>query len=354
MSRPMPRPTRSGRLVIGGYTPDTDGSGPGLTVAGADAGGHLSVLAQAAASGPSFVIGHPRLPLLYAVLERDEGGVAVFADEADGPRPVAELPSGGSSPCHLALDPEAAWLVVANYGDGTVAAFRLGPDGLPGPEPLLFRHEGGGPDPERQEGPHAHQAVFGPGGVLHVTDLGADLVRRFLPGMRPHPGGPVRLAPGSGPRHLVHHGGHWYVAGELDGCVAVYDEGWREAGRVPASGSGERNHPSHIALSPDGRHLYVGNRGPDTVSAFEIDGPRLTPVAETPSGGSWPRHFAIDGDLLYVANQRSDTVSVLALKDGVPQPTGETLRVGTPSCVLPRPAAPRGVSPTRTTRSSGR
>ncbi|MFC0865650.1 lactonase family protein [Sphaerimonospora cavernae] len=335
MSRPMPRPARSGNLVIGGYTPDTDGSGPGLTVAGMDADGRLAELARTAASGPSFVIAHPRLPLLYAVLERDAGGVAVFESEPDGPRPVIELPSGGSYPCHLAIDPEAAWLVVANYGDGTVGAFRLAPDGLPEPEPLLFRHEGSGPDPERQEGSHAHQAVFGPDGVLHVTDLGADLVRRFLPGMRPHPDGPVRLTAGSGPRHLVHHQDHWYVTGELDGCVTVYDAGWREAGRVPASGGGKHNYPSHIAVSPDGRHIYVGNRGPDTVTAFEVDGPRLTLVAETDAGGSWPRHFAVDGDRLYVANQRSDNVAVLTLKDGIPQPTGETLHVGTPSCVLP-------------------
>lgn len=337
MPRPLYRPDRSvERLVIGGYTPDTDGSGPGLTVAVLDAERRLDAVTQTAASGPSFVIAHPRLPLLYAVLERDEGGVAVFADEADGPRLIAERSSGGSAPCHLAVDPEAAWLAVANYGDGTVSAFRLDADGMPEPRPLLFRHEGSGPDPDRQAGPHAHQAVFGPDGVLYVTDLGADLVRRFLPGMLPHPDGPVRLAAGSGPRHLVHHRGHWYVAGELDGSVMVYDENWRATGRVPASGSGRRNHPSHIAISPDGRHLYVGNRGPDTVTTFAVDGPRLTPVAETPTGGSWPRHFAIAGDRLYVANQRSDAVTVLALIDGIPKPTGHALRVGTPSCVLPR------------------
>ncbi|ETK37276.1 lactonase family protein [Microbispora sp. ATCC PTA-5024] len=336
MSRPLPGDTRPGDLVIGGYTPDTDGSGPGLTVVRTTPDGVLRALARTPASGPSFVVEHPGLPLLYAVLERPDGGVAVFADEADGPRPLAEHPSGGSYPCHLAVDPAAEWLAVANYGDGTVAAYRLGGDGMPQPGPVLFPNEGGGPDPDRQEGPHAHEAVFGPDGVLHVTDLGTDEIRRFLPGMVPHPGGPVRLAPGSGPRHFVHHRDLWYVTGELDGMVRVYDAGWREVGGAAASTSGGRNQPSHIAPSPDGRYLYVGNRGPDTVSVFEPDGARLELVAEVPAGGRWPRHFGVTPDSLYVAAQRSGEVTAMELKDGVPQPGERALEVGTPSCVLVR------------------
>ncbi|MBP2704046.1 lactonase family protein [Microbispora sp. RL4-1S] len=339
MSRPQTGTPTSGDLVIGGYTPDTDGSGPGLTVVRADPSGGLAPVAEAPASGPSFVVEHPELPLLYAVLERPDGGVAVFAEEPGGPRRLAERPSGGSFPCHVAIDPDAEWLAVANYGDGTVAAYRLDDDGMLAPDPLLFRNEGSGPDPERQRGPHAHQAVFGPDRVLHVTDLGTDEMRRFLPGMVPHPEGPVRLAPGSGPRHFVHHQEHWYVTGELDGTVRVYDEDWREVGGTAASESGEHNLPSHIAVSADGRHLYVGNRGPDTVTVFAPDGPRLERVAEVPSGGHWPRHFAVTPDRLYVAEQRSDEVTALDLVDGLPRAGVRAMGVGSPSCVLVRSRA---------------
>lgn len=73
-------------LVIGGYTPDTEGSGPGLTVARQHPDGRLEAVAETAVSGPSFVIAHPRLPLLYAVLERaEDGGLAVLADEDPAP-----------------------------------------------------------------------------------------------------------------------------------------------------------------------------------------------------------------------------------------------------------------------------
>lgn len=324
-------------LHIGGYTPDSGGSGTGVTMVRVDPNGHLRAVAEIAVPGPSFLAAHPALPLLYAVLEQDQGGVAVFSTGPEGLRLLAKRPSGGSSPCHLAVDPTGTWLAVANYGDGTVAAYRLDETGIPGAGPSLFPHEGRGPDQERQAGPHAHQVVFGSDGVLYTTDLGTDEVRRFLVGDQvvPHPDGPVRLAPGSGPRHLAHRDGAWFVAGELDGMVAVYDDTWRELTRVPASGGGERNHPSHIEVSVDGRHLYVGNRGPDTLSVFAIEAGRITPVAEVSSGGSWPRHFAVAGDRVYVANERSDEVAVLRLVDGIPEQAHESLKIGSPTCVLP-------------------
>ncbi|MEU9885525.1 lactonase family protein [Sphaerisporangium sp. NPDC051011] len=329
-------------VYIGGYTPETGGTGLGLTVARRE-GGALTAIAETSAPGPSFLAMHPRLPVLYAVLEREEGGVAAYSADPEGPKLLADGNSGGSYPCHLAVDPTGTWLAVANYGDGTVAMYRLGSSGLFDGRPRLFPNEGHGPDPVRQAEPHAHQAVFGPGRTLHVTDLGTDEVRRWLigAGPEPHPEGPVRLPSGSGPRHMARHGDRWYVAGELDGMITVLDSAWREIGRTPASRSSVRNHVSHIEIAPDGRHLYVANRGPDTISVFALaggDGPGLTPVAEVGSGGLWPRHFALDGDRMYVANQRSDEVATLALRDGVPQVTGEGFKVGSPSCVLVVPA----------------
>ncbi|WP_248965253.1 lactonase family protein [Sphaerisporangium perillae] len=332
-------------LYIGGYTPDTGGTGAGLTAVRVEADGALKALAETAAPGPSFLASHPRLPVLYAALECEEGGVAAYSADPEGPALLADGASGGSYPCHLAVDPTGTWLAVANYGDGTVAIFRLGSSGLFQGRPKLFPNRGHGPDPARQAEPHAHQAVFGPGDVLHVTDLGTDEVRRYRVGAEPapHPDGPVRLAPGSGPRHMVFHADRWYVAGELDGTIAVYDASWRELGRTRASDTTGANLVSHIAISGDGRHLYVANRGPDTLSVFAVtetggEGTGLARVAEVGSGGLWPRHFALAGDRMYVANQRSDAVTAFALRDGVPVPTGEGFEVGSPSCVLVPPA----------------
>ncbi|WP_344916439.1 lactonase family protein [Streptosporangium oxazolinicum] len=317
---------------IGGYTPDTDGSGPGITLVEL---GSLARLGETAASGPSFLAVHPTLPVLYAVGESERGTIGVFARAGDGTlSPLAQRPSEGSAPCHLAVDPTGTRLAVANYGDGTVSVHGIDESGLL-TEAWIFPY---------REGAHAHQAVFGPDGVLYVSDLGCDEVRRYLVGdeVVPHPAGPVRLASGMGPRHMAWSDGHWYVVGELDGTVRVYEVsdsfdssegGWREIAVVPASGSEGRNQPSHLEVS--GGLVYVANRGPDTISVFA--GPELEPVTEVPCGGVWPRHFAVADGHMYVANQRSDEVTVLPLKGGVPRPAEEVFAVGTPSCVLPLP-----------------
>ncbi|MFD2353500.1 lactonase family protein [Nonomuraea ferruginea] len=91
------------------------------------------------------------------------------------------------------------------------------------------------------------------------------------------------------------------------------------------------NAPSHLELAGD--LVYVANRGPDTISVLRADD--LSQVAEVPSGGAWPRHFAIDGDRMYVANQHSGSVAEFALAGGVPEPTGEVIEAEGASCVLP-------------------
>lgn len=309
---------------VGGYTPDTDGSGAGITLMEL---GSLARLGETVASGPSFLAAHPSLPVIYAVGESPRGTVGVFARAADGAlSPLAQRSSEGSFPCHLAVDPTGTLLAVANYGDGTVSVHGIGESGLL-TDTRIFPY---------RDGAHAHQAVFGPDGVLYVSDLGADEVRRYLVAdaadqVMPHPDGPVRLPSGMGPRHMAREGDHWYVAGELDGTVRVYDAEWNELRAVAASGAEGKNQPSHLDVS--GGFVYVANRGPDTISVFS--GPGLEAIAEVSCGGVWPRHFAIADGRMYVANQRSGGVAVLTLKDGIPRDNGEVFAVGTPTCVLP-------------------
>jgi 6-phosphogluconolactonase (cycloisomerase 2 family) len=186
-------------------------------------------------------------------------------------------------------------------------------------------------------------------GVLAV-DLGIDrvLYHPFDPDAGQF-GATIELAvlpPGAGPRHLVtDKAGRIHVIGELDGMVSTFDTGptpWRLVAQTRAS-TAPVTQPSGIDISPDGRFLYVGVRGPDTIAVFGLDGDRLEPVAEVPAGGAWPRQFIIAGQHLYVANERSDRVSVFALDPdtGVPQPTGDGLSTPTPTCVLP--LAPAGI-----------
>jgi 6-phosphogluconolactonase (cycloisomerase 2 family) len=179
------------------------------------------------------------------------------------------------------------------------------------------------------------------GGELLVVDLGCDAVFRYrldeTTGRLEDAAEPIRLAPGTGPRHLaVAPSGLWYLSGELDGSVTIVEAG-TVVGRVPTSDRLGDRWASEIALGSDGRFLYVANRGPDTITVFDLSEDLPRPVAEVPTGGHWPRHFAIIGDLLFVANERSHTVTCFRIdpETGVPHPTRHSLETASPTCVLP-------------------
>jgi 6-phosphogluconolactonase (cycloisomerase 2 family) len=180
-------------------------------------------------------------------------------------------------------------------------------------------------------------------GVLAV-DLGIDriLYHPFDPDSGQF-GASIELAqlpPGAGPRHLVtDKAGRIHVVGELDGWVTTFDTGptpWQIVERFRTTTS-VHSQPSAIDLSADGRFLYVGNRGPNTIAVFALNGKEPDLVAEVPCGGRWPRHFTLLDPHLYVANERSNTITVFTLDPdtGVPEPTGEDLSTPTPTCVTP-------------------
>jgi 6-phosphogluconolactonase len=218
-----------------------------------------------------------------------------------------------------------------------------------------LRHQGSGPNPERQEGPHAHCAVLTPDEkYLCVADLGVDAVVGYHFDSK---GGDVTAAqnavvamkPGSGPRHIAFHpnGRFMYVITELSSELAVFSydpassEVFTELQYVSALPGGFAGTSWCAALhfSPDGRTLYASNRGHDSIAAFRADPGTgmLTPVGHTPTGGSFPREFAIDpaGRYLFAANQNSDTVFTFTIdaQSGEPQPTGRVLNVPSPACV---------------------
>jgi 6-phosphogluconolactonase len=93
-----------------------------------------------------------------------------------------------------------------------------------------------------------------------------------------------------------------------------------------------------VAVSPDGRFVYVSNRRTDEIQVFTIDRATGTPheIQRIGCGGKVPRSFAIDpsGRWMMVANQGSGNVAVL----GVDPATGRLRATGT-SLAVPGPMA---------------
>jgi len=285
---------------------------------------------------PSFLVPHPALPVLYTVSELDDGAVTSLRARPDGSLAVtSRRSSGGSAPCHLAVSAGGRHLLCANYGTGSVTVFPVESDGTLGARSDLVQHPG--------PGPHAHHVSVAGAGVT-VVDLGDDTIYgyRLDPSGRLDPTWATFAGAGSGPRHLATGAdGRRYVADELGSTVSVYGlgpDGLRLLHRRPSTltAPAGANYPSEIAVSADGRFVYVANRGNDTIATFAVAPDGLAPVAETGAGGAWPRHFALAGDLMYVANQRSDRVTVLRIDpdSGVPEPTGARIDVPSPACVL--------------------
>lgn len=266
--------------------------------------------------------------------ETEQGAVRAWSIH-DGEPPVllGAATTGGSLPCHLAVHPDG-WLITAEYGSGTVCVHQLDEIGAPVWRTDIVRHHA-----ERGE-PHAHMAYVHRDGSVLAVDLGADAVFRYTLSEdgRLVPAGARAMPPGSGPRHLVVVDGVVHVVGEYDACVTSYRlADGAHISRVPTTTSSVECHPSEIVVSPDGRFLYVANRGPDTVAVFALDRECPRFVGEVTGGGHWPRHLALIGDHLYVANQRSHSVVVLRVDPatGIPEIAGPALAVPSPACVLP-------------------
>ncbi len=316
------------RVVAGTYTAE---GGEGLYRLAHDAGTGRWTLAPAirTIADASFAV-RDRRGRWYAVAESDDGMVAAYGP---GWQRLGSTPSGGGGPCHLAIDRAGRCLAVANYGGGSVGFLSLDRrEGVAG-RPTVFRHEGSGPDGDRQTGPHAHWVGFSPDQRwLHAVDLGADAIFAYPFDPRARvlaPPQPAWRAPaGAGPRHLARHPRLpvAYVVCELSNQLITLDAGLdgRFATRstvstLPAGFSGA-SQVAHIAVDRAGQRLYVSNRGHDSIAVFVIEAtgePRLAQHIGT--GGHWPRIFVLveDARQMLVGNERSGTIAVLGIeRDG--------------------------------------
>ncbi len=246
------------------------------------------------------------------------------------------FPSGGTEPAHVALDAARRLLYVTNYGGGSINIFRLAEaDGAIVHPPIYTEtfKEGSKVDKERQEAPHLH-GTFLYKDLAYVVDLGSDKIYAYKVKDNGATVGKAEnfetaVAAGAGPRHLAmdEKRGRAYLINELKNVLDVYDVDG-DSGKltlahsmeytIPFGKEGTRQYGAGIAVHPNGKFLYVSNRGDGAIVAFSLpeDGAKCPKQLEAvESGGTWPRHFAIseDGEHMLVADQFKHVITTFKI-----------------------------------------
>jgi 6-phosphogluconolactonase len=326
------------------------------------------------AENPSWLTFSADRQYIYAVNEngpgqRDPVGrvTSYRIEKRDGTlHEINRVLSLGSEPTYSSVSLDGRYVFVANYSvsadpGGTLSVLPIGKAGALEPPTQVKTDRASQVNRERQMSPHVHSAVVAPDGrAVFAQDLGADriYVYRYDPA---RPEAPlthdeaqpwVDTPPGSGPRHLVfsRDGRHAYLTLEMTGEVLVYDYAQgklvqsQQVSLAPPGFSG-KNGAAALHLSPDGRFLYVTNRGTDNqlvTFAVAPSSGELSLIARRSTEGLEPREFTIDpsGRYVLIANQNSNTVVVMKRdsESGIVGDTIQVLAIDTPSDLKFEPA----------------
>jgi 6-phosphogluconolactonase len=300
-----------------------------ITVFDLDAGGGLRGVATVAMQTPpqtgrSMVLAtDPAQRLLYAAFLRDgHFAVATFAPQP-GAAPLRHLGTAqlADTMAYLSTDRSGRYLLGASYGGNRITVNAIGADGCVG---ALVQ--------DIPTAPKAH-CILPDVANRHVlyTSLGGDRVYRHAfdaasGALGPEPPATLAMPPQSGPRFLAlsADGRKLYVNGELDGSVSVHPFDSVSGALLPSvqcisvlpDGFAGKPWAADLKLTPDGRHLYVSERTGSTIAAFAVEAGSgmLRRVGIVPAVRQ-PRALAIDpeGRFLIVAGQLSNSVAVHAI-----------------------------------------
>jgi 6-phosphogluconolactonase len=360
--------SKSITTYIGTYTRResfVDGKAEGIYIYHLDpSSGELTYAATVSGAGtinPSFLMLGQDRSCLYAVNElyQSEGSNGTLSAFAIDPvtRHLSYLnqqSTHGTAPCYASIEPQGRYCLVANYETGNICVLPVRKDGRLGEATDTVQFSGSGPNPERQEGPHAHMVLPSPvGSFISAVDLGTDRLMSFhldteRGTLSPTDSPWTQMPPGSGPRHLAFHPQRpfAYVISELQSTVTVFryleQQGTFEAlqtiSTLPDDFKGQ-NLGGEIMIAPSGRFVYASNRGHNSLVIYAADQEtgQLSVVGYESTQGASPRAFIIDPSeaLLMVANQDTDTVVTFWINQdsGMLRATGHVATVPTPVCL---------------------
>ena len=289
--------------------------------------------------------------LVYAVSELHDGSEGVvtaleFDDQYASVLSRSELPTGGQIPSYVSIV-DRQYLLVSNYGDGSLVSFGLSPSGQLASRASQVWIYGSGPDPHRQDGPHAHCVTPHPrNGRIYAADLGADKLIELdldIASGALAIDQEYALTPGSGPRHLAFDssGSVALLVSELSSRISVWGVGrdgslqkLQDLAMLPAD-CAVTSFGADVALTADGVKAFASNRGHDSIASYERTPSGNFRVAGWQPTGATPRSIALtpDDEHLLVANQDADSIQIYRVTTDQGLVDELAIAVGTPSYV---------------------
>lgn len=310
---------------------------------------------------PNFLAIHPSGKFLYSSnsggLDSNPKSGSISAYAIDGQsrklQALNSKSSFGAGPCHIAIDQAGKFAYVSQYNEGTLGVHSILPDGSLGELTDSARYEGKSVNPDRQKKPYAHSATFSPNyQFVLIADLGTDKVYTYqaqdngklVPAASPF----AQAVPGAGPRHIDFHpsGKYFYLVEEMTSTVGAFsfNQTTGQASVIqdpiqslPANFT-DKNSAADIHVSPDGKFLYMSNRGHNALAIFSISKKGIpTLIGHQPTMGKVPRNFMIDrlGEFVLVAHQETDNIVVFRRdkKTGLLTPVHVEVKVPSPVCL---------------------
>jgi 6-phosphogluconolactonase len=281
------------------------------------------------------------------------GSVSGYAIDPDGKlTPLNRRASMGTRPCHLALDGDGRYVLVANCGSGTITVVPVGADGqlgAPG-QPIQVVH--GGSSPESHD--LVTCVVLDPANrVVMVCDPLSDRIVSYSfdaarGALAATPLASIPLKTGARPRQLAFRqdGRFAYALNEQTSTVTVftYDSvaarltETQTISTLPEYFEGP-NVAGELYIHRSGKWLYASNVGHNSVVLFTIhpETGMLTFVEEQGTGGRTPRQFGIEPSSKHLAIANRDSNTVLASRidegNGRLKPSGIFAEVPSPTAI---------------------
>jgi len=264
--------------------------------------------------GPGPLAVDPTQKYLYVGV-RSERQISSFQiDPKTGDLRPMNTVSLEADPCYLSTDRNGRFLLSAYYGAGLAAVHGIAADGTIKPQAIEWR--------ETAQRAHCIMTDASNRYVFVPHTAGPNLIFQFLfddergtlmPNVVPQ----LVPEPGVGPRHYCYHPskdvvyfsneqGCSVTAYQLDSAVGTLSA-FQTISTLPDDFSGQ-NTCAQIHMTPDGRFLYVSNRGHDSIAMLSIDDMTggLTALGQQLTEPT-PRTFNVDptGNFLLAAGQGS-------------------------------------------------